>query len=134
MGSDVATGETQRPSTKECIDFELYYEGEKKSGWPHGYGTYRYEYGTYKGYFHMNKWHGKGKLIYKYGPIYEGEWYLGERHGEGQYTWHNGAVWRGVFDMNKPYPDEAYRAATAADAAAVQPAATLGGVKRPLHP
>lgn len=57
------------------------YEGETKSGKPHGYGVCQYSDGS----------------------RYEGNWLAGVRYGEGTITYENGTTWKGDWKNDKPF-------------------------------
>ncbi|GAA0123116.1 MAG: hypothetical protein KID00_03925 [Clostridium argentinense] len=67
------------------------YEGERKDGKIHGYGTYTYTNGTkYVGYWKENTMHGEGTLTWASCEKYIGNWKDDEKHGYGIYTWPDG--------------------------------------------
>lgn len=96
---------------------------EQKNQLVTGYGTRKYETGTYTGDLVRGERHGTGKMLYDNGGWYEGQWnygamsgsgtgkliyndgaasYEGEfkdgkRHGQGTYTYSNGAVYKGAW-------------------------------------
>ncbi len=108
------------------------FEGESKSGKPHGYGVCQYSNGfvyegnwlagarcgegtiTYddgskwSGVWKNDKpWEGKGKLIYASG-YYEGEYKNGKANGQGTYCYNNGKKWSGIVKDNEEWTGEGY--------------------------
>jgi hypothetical protein len=57
------------------------YEGEKKDGQRYGYGVLTGNFGSYKGNFRLNKYHGDGILILNECGRFEGQFRMGDLHG-----------------------------------------------------
>ena len=90
-----------------CFNWEdgSKYEGEWKNGMKHGKGIYFFPKSShivsYEGYFYADKFHGKGKAIFKDGDVFEGECDNGTRCGKGKYVWKNGAYYEGNYKNNR---------------------------------
>jgi hypothetical protein len=79
------------------------YEGELRTGKPHGAGKLFDCRGTllYAGEFHHGVRHGVGTVWWPNGATYEGQWRAGWRHGEGTCTFGNGVVYVGTWERNR---------------------------------
>ncbi|GBM26579.1 Radial spoke head 1 [Araneus ventricosus] len=94
-------------------DEKGFYEGERKNGLRHGYGTYYFYTGArYSGEWKKGLKHGKGKFVYPDGSEYDGEWWENKRHGQGRYIYRNGDSYDGMWSLDKRqgfglYTDEA---------------------------
>ena len=69
----------------KLLDMEVgTYEGERKNGRPHGYGTMKYKTGdVYRGQWVNGLRQGKGIMEWRSGTRYEGDWYNDKEHGRG---------------------------------------------------
>lgn len=59
--------------------------------------------GCYDGETKSGKPHGKGSCVYTDGSKYEGEWFVGERSGKGTIYYEDGKSWSGSWKNNLPY-------------------------------
>ena len=109
------------------------YEGETKSGKPHGYGVCQYSDGSkYEGnwlagvrcgegtifYDDGGKWSGVWKndqpwnghgIVYDYiNCYYEGEYRNGKANGKGTFYYNNGKKWSGIFKDDNEWTGEGY--------------------------
>jgi|GEM_PF-1846430 len=81
---------------------KAFYNGKVKHGKANGYGEAKLfrkgnEYGTYKGHWENNDYHGTGTLTWANGSKYEGDYINGKRTGKGVYTWSRGSKYEGDY-------------------------------------
>ena len=76
------------------------YQGQTRSGVPHGVGTYRYNTGDkvqYTGHFKEGKKYGRGVLMFRSGARYEGAFVNDVMQGQGTFYYKNGDRYGGEF-------------------------------------
>ncbi len=85
-----------------------YYEGQFKSGMPHGKGRLVKETGDmYEGSFEYGMYNGTGTLYGADSTIYTGSFHQGVKQGKGHITYANGKQYEGLFRNGKPQADKA---------------------------
>jgi hypothetical protein len=90
--------EEQGPVT---LDNGAIYEGQWKSGYPHGHGKLVELNGnTYEGQWRRATKHGQGKVARMDGTAYTGQYVNDKMHGEGTYHYDDGRIYKGQFVEN----------------------------------
>ncbi|GFT21523.1 radial spoke head 1 [Nephila pilipes] len=83
------------------IDEKGFYDGERRKGQRHGYGTYYFLSGArYIGHWKKGLKHGSGKFLYPDGSCYDGEWWENKKHGYGRYIYPNGDSYDGMWSLD----------------------------------